>query len=74
MILASLSAFLFFALEAATNMFPKIVFLCLQGDEAEMTRPAEKKRISQLRIPGHQAETASNNQPAESRGENILLF
>jgi hypothetical protein len=37
MILASLSAFLFFALEAATNMFPKVVFLCLQGDQAEMT-------------------------------------
>jgi hypothetical protein len=39
--LGSMSAFLFFALEAISNMFPYIVLLCLQVGDAEMT---EKKR------------------------------
>ena len=32
-----MNAFLFLALEAASNMFPYIVFLCSQVGDAEMT-------------------------------------
>jgi hypothetical protein len=35
--LALMNAFLFLALEAASNMFPYIVFLCSQVGDAEMT-------------------------------------